>query len=103
MHVNKIEPEVLECLRQRGHDDDRIAQMSPDEAFIEYCECHGLIGWGVTLTKVMRSLRLAEGQVVHSGGVEVVVSTRFVSGGSASSSDVVSHHDRIGGEDDKNN
>lgn len=41
--------EVLLALQKRGHGEKEIAGMSPKEAFAEYCEWHGLLGWGETL------------------------------------------------------
>ena len=54
-----IDPDVLDALRHRGHGENGIARMSPDEAFDEFCMWHGLVGWGPTLRRVMRNLAQA--------------------------------------------
>ena len=41
--------EVLDALVERGHHLEAIVCMSPEKAFMEYCDWHGLCGWGETL------------------------------------------------------
>lgn len=49
MDVNALKPAMRDALRERGHNDQAIALMSPREAFDEYCTWHGIIRWGDTL------------------------------------------------------
>jgi len=56
MDNNKIHSDIKDCLRERGHTDQDIGAMSPDEAFDEYCEWNGLIKWGSDLRRVMKNL-----------------------------------------------
>lgn len=58
LNIDDVDHDVLDALRNRGHSDGRIGRMSVDEAFDEYCEWHGLPGWGSLLRRVLRNLRL---------------------------------------------
>lgn len=61
--------EVLFALQKRGHDEEKIADMSPKEAFIEFCEWNGLLGWGETLWNQVMSL---SGNAVEVPALELV-------------------------------
>lgn len=61
--VTKIHPRIMHALRQREHSEQAIAQMSPVEAFSEFCKFHGFAGtWGATLASVLDNLRAAAGK-----------------------------------------
>jgi hypothetical protein len=57
MNIAKIDPAVVEALRKCGHEETEIEKMTPEFAFNEYCEWHGLIRWGDTLIRTLDSLR----------------------------------------------
>ncbi len=59
-----LDPKLLtddmrDALTGRGHTIEKIAAMSPELAFEEYCDWHGLIGWGSTLIEVLDAARAA--------------------------------------------
>lgn len=57
----KIIPEyILEDLIEREHTVEGIQKMSPYEAWKEYLEWHGLIGWAPTLLHALQSFKAAE-------------------------------------------
>ena len=58
MDIHKIDPLVLNNLRKRGHTDEEIAAMTPEQAFIEYCRYHGMMR-GSALLRVIDNLRVA--------------------------------------------
>lgn len=60
LDINQIPSNVIHDLLSRGHDHETIAQMTPAEAFDEYCSWHGLIGWGDTLRETIKALEEAE-------------------------------------------
>ena len=62
MKVSKLPFSIVDALHERGHTDESIANMSPEEAFIEYCSWHGLLGWGEALIDTLDSLRAATEQ-----------------------------------------
>ncbi|WP_159585966.1 hypothetical protein [Chelativorans xinjiangense] len=45
------------AMEYREFEDEVIARMTPEEAFAEFCEWHGLIGWARTLMAVHDSAR----------------------------------------------
>ncbi len=51
---------ITEDLIKRGHSKETIAKMSPEEVFNEYCNWHGLQGWGESLWEVIHELKDAE-------------------------------------------
>lgn len=52
----KLNPAVKSALVNRGYSDEEMGRMSPREAFVEYCEWHGLINWGDTLWEQAKGL-----------------------------------------------
>lgn len=56
MDMSKIPEDIVDALKKRGYSDDAIAQMTPKEAFSEYCNWNGLSGWGPTLWGVVAVL-----------------------------------------------
>ena len=46
LKIDDLNGDTLDALRERGHSDEQIEAMSPSEAFSEYCNWHGLLGWG---------------------------------------------------------
>jgi hypothetical protein len=58
--ITKLDPVVLENLRNRGHSDERIKQMNWDQVFDEYCHWEGLIRWGSELRRVMANAKNAQ-------------------------------------------
>lgn len=59
MNIEALEGEILDALRERGHSDTEIKGMSLGYAFSEYCEWHGLCGWGHSLLRVIDELKEA--------------------------------------------
>lgn len=57
MNINKIPQSILSDLKSRGHTEDEIKNMKWEEAFDEYCNWNGLIGWGYYLRDAMKSLK----------------------------------------------
>lgn len=49
MIIGDLSHSLVDALRKRGHSDESIERMKPARAFNEFCEWHGLIGWGPTL------------------------------------------------------
>lgn len=62
MDISQIPDFVLDALRQRGHNDEDIADMSAEEAFSEFCDWFGLSGWADRLIIALDHLREAEGR-----------------------------------------
>lgn len=60
LDINQIPSNIVHDLISRGHDHESIAQMTPAEAFDEYCSWHGLIGWGDTLREAIKALDESE-------------------------------------------
>ena len=58
LDVDKIPADILADLRERGVGNP--ADMTPDQAFDQWCEWNGLIAWGPRLRSVMEALRAAE-------------------------------------------
>ena len=54
VNIDKLPETIVEALHERGHSDEYISQMQPETVFIEYCEWHGLIGWGAPLWALTR-------------------------------------------------
>lgn len=59
LNVNKLSSQVVADLQKRGHTLEDIAQMTPQQAFSEFCQWHGLIGWGDKLWDVVAGLHSA--------------------------------------------
>ena len=57
--ITRIDDDVLDCLRRRGHTDETIAAMAPEAAFAEYCNWRGLLGLGPGLVRALDGLRAA--------------------------------------------
>jgi len=55
--INQLPRQVLADLRSRGHSDDAIERMSPEEAFSEYCQWNGLINWSGYLWEAVTALK----------------------------------------------
>ncbi len=55
--ITQVPRQVLADLRSRGHSDDAIERMSPEEAFAEYCQWNGLINWNDTLWDAVTALK----------------------------------------------
>ena len=60
LDINKIPPHILGNLKDRGHTNEEIAMMTPKKAFSEYCNWHGLSGWGDSLAQAIKSLDESE-------------------------------------------
>jgi len=58
--IDKLPDEVKDALHSRGHSNEKIAAMSPEEVFTEYCNWHGLILWGAKLMGLVHSIDAAE-------------------------------------------
>jgi hypothetical protein len=59
MDVGKIPVYLLDDLKERGHSAEAITRMTAEKAFDEYCEWHGLCGWGMNLRHAMEAFRKA--------------------------------------------
>lgn len=59
LDLRKISVEMTKTLRARGHADQAIAAMTPEEAFGEYCKWHGLLNWADILIAALDNLRAA--------------------------------------------
>lgn len=46
LNIGQLPCAIVDDLKKRGHTEEAIAEMTPAEAFDEYCMWHGLIGWG---------------------------------------------------------
>ena len=66
LNFDELLGDTLDALRERGHSDEQIEAMSPSEAFSEYCNWHGLLGWGDELWALMAELNRAE--IIHERG-----------------------------------
>lgn len=60
--LSRLNPAVRSALINRGHSEEEILRMSPREAFVEYCEWHGLIRWGDSLWENAKHLMTMEPQ-----------------------------------------
>ena len=49
--------DVMEALKNRGLDDLAILRMSDEDLFSEFCDWHGLIGWGPALIKALDEIK----------------------------------------------
>lgn len=56
-NIKTLPDNVLEALRNRGLDDEDIAELTPQQAFDEFCRWHGLSDWGNELWSVMDKLK----------------------------------------------
>ena len=61
MNIAKLPDDILEALKECGYTPNQIAAMTPLQAFHEYCNWHGLLGWGGSLWGIMEDLKSAEG------------------------------------------
>lgn len=52
--------DIVEQLHERGHDDEAIKLMSAEEAWKEWLEYEGIIGYADQLAQVLDSIRLAD-------------------------------------------
>jgi hypothetical protein len=76
LDVKKIPAEIVKDLRARGHDDIDIGNMSPEEAFSEFCNYNGLLHWGSSLFSAAFELKRAEDKsqrVVYQGETYTIV------------------------------
>ena len=60
LEIEKIPPQIMTNLKERGHSPEKIARMTSQEAFNECCTWEGLIGWGSTLWRWVDELKKAE-------------------------------------------
>lgn len=56
MRVRDIDAEVIDACRRRDLTDSEIESLSSRNLFYEYCEWHGLTGWGYELWRLVHSL-----------------------------------------------
>jgi hypothetical protein len=77
LDLSKIPPAVLGDIRERGHTDEKIAAMTPREAFREFCNWNSLPGWGDILFAAVEDLKNADvsRRVMFEGEVYCVVDT----------------------------
>jgi len=59
MNPTKLPEDLLACLLNRGHSVAAISEMTADDVFDEFCNWHGLIGWGSTLRNAMDAANAA--------------------------------------------
>jgi hypothetical protein len=55
--IEMIPSHVMDDLQERGLSVELIRRSSPEFLFSEYCNWHGLIGWGAKLMAVSDALR----------------------------------------------
>ena len=60
MNIEKIPNYILTDLKERGLTPERIVESNVDDLFIEYCNWHGLSGWGEGLLTVLDDLNYAD-------------------------------------------
>lgn len=60
LDLSRLNQELQDNLARRGHQRERIKQLSSEHAFDELCNWHGLIGWGPTLRGWMVHLKDVE-------------------------------------------
>jgi hypothetical protein len=60
MNIEKTPAIILEALRKRGHDYASIKAMGYEKAFDEFCNWHGLCGWGSVLREAITALKKAD-------------------------------------------
>lgn len=66
LNTKTLPANVLEALHNRGLSDEEIAELTPAEAFSEFCYWHGLLNWGNELWSVMTNLQSnAQEQAAH--------------------------------------
>lgn len=63
INLQHIDSDIIEALRNKGFSENRIESMTWDEAFDQYCEWEGLIGWGPRLRRAMANLKNAQDKV----------------------------------------
>jgi hypothetical protein len=56
MKIKDIPDEVVDACRERGHSDDSIEAMKPEDLFVEYCQWEGLINYGRSLWNIVIKL-----------------------------------------------
>ncbi len=59
MLVENLSDDMRDALQQRGLSDAFIEGSGPEQLFDEYCNWHGLIGWGPRLIRALDELRSA--------------------------------------------
>lgn len=59
MNPKNISDDIKADLAECGHSEETLKAMTPEEAFDEYCQWHGLLGWGSQLRRVMGQLNAA--------------------------------------------
>jgi hypothetical protein len=57
--ITNINPDVIDALKNRGHTENEIENMNHKQAFDEYCNWHGLCGWGPDLRNALMTLQNA--------------------------------------------
>jgi hypothetical protein len=59
LDLDLLRQETIEDLIARGHSREEISRMTPEEAFSEWCNWNGLIGFGPTIWNVINNLKEA--------------------------------------------
>jgi hypothetical protein len=57
LDLQALPDELINDLKERGHSEEAIAQMTPEKAFEEYCNWNGLINWGDSLWKAVHEFK----------------------------------------------
>lgn len=65
--INQLPRQVLADLHSRGHSDEAIERMTPEEAFAEYCQWNGLINWNGPLWEAATALKAIQDQTMPQG------------------------------------
>lgn len=60
LDIAKIREGVINDIKSRDISEAEIAEMTAEQAFIEYCNWHGLYQWGSMLINVLDMLRAAD-------------------------------------------
>jgi len=59
-NLTQVPVRVFDALESMGYKEEEIARMSPKEAFANFCEWEGLIGYGSFLWELVEQLKQSE-------------------------------------------
>jgi hypothetical protein len=57
LNLQVLPDEFINTLKNRGHSNDDISKMSPEQAFTEYCNWNGLTNWGTALWQAVHEFK----------------------------------------------
>ena len=60
LNLEKLPPDLIDALRERGRSDERIRKMTPTEAVAEWCGWHiGDPSWGPSIVRLYEAAKNA--------------------------------------------